>query len=297
MKTLSNILILSCLLIFAIGCKESGPKKVSGFEYTRTSDNGGRVAQPGEYAYFTMTIKDQNDSILQELKEGPQMPVLQVPVEKQEGVKANPVTDLLAILGEGDEATIIMPTDSLGQLPPNLASMDHLTYNIKVQKVMTEVEFKADAERKREEQLAEVEALKERIPEVEAMLNDDLATFKAGKSDKIKETPDGLKYIIHEEGTGRNAAAKDYVKVHYYGVLTDGTMFDNSFRAGKPFAFTLGRGEVIKGWDNGIPLLKTGGSASVYIPYTLAYGEAGSPPVIPAKADLVFYTELVEIVE
>ena len=75
----------------------------------------------------------------------------------------------------------------------------------------------------------------------------------------------------------------------------DGKMFDTSFRMGRPYTFTVGRGEVIRGWDLGIPLLKKGGTAALFIPYTLAYGEAGKPPSIPEKSDLMFYVELTDV--
>lgn len=287
---LSAIVVIACTIY---ACKEA-PKQVSGYEYTINSKNGGQIAQPGEYAYFTLTIKDQNDSILNEMKEGPNMPVLQVPLEKDPTQKANPVLDLLGMIGEGDNATIIMPVDSLGNVPAPIQDMDYVTYTIEVKDVMTEVEFKADQDKKREAQMAAMEEQKARIPDVEALVMEALEKFKSG-ADEVRETTEGLRYIIHKEGEGENAKAKDYVSVNYYGVLQDGTMFDNSFRTGFPFQFTLGRGEVIKGWDLGIPLLKPGGSATLYIPYDLAYGKAGSPPVIPAEADLIFFTELVEI--
>ena len=102
-----------------------------------------------------------------------------------------------------------------------------------------------------------------------------------------------MKYVIHEEGTGAKAEAGKTVSVNYFGALiSDGTRFDDSFSRGDEFSFPLGAGQVIPGWDEGIALLKEGSKASFFIPYTLAYGEAGSPPVIPAKADLMFYVEL-----
>jgi FKBP-type peptidyl-prolyl cis-trans isomerase len=69
-------------------------------------------------------------------------------------------------------------------------------------------------------------------------------------------------------------------------------MFDNSFQRGQTFPFTLGQNQVIKGWDEGIALLNKGAKAFLFIPGALGYGEAGSPPVIPANAELVFYVEL-----
>lgn len=106
-------------------------------------------------------------------------------------------------------------------------------------------------------------------------------------------TESGLKYIVLNEGTGEHPQKGDMVKVHYSGFLEDGKMFDSSVERGTPFAFPLGKGYVIKGWDEGIALLKKGGKAKLIIPYQLGYGENGNPPVIPPSATLIFDVELV----
>ena len=82
------------------------------------------------------------------------------------------------------------------------------------------------------------------------------------------------------------------VEVNYFGVLADGTPFDNSFKRGQTFTFPLGAGRVIPGWDEGIAMLNVGSKATLFVPYELGYGEAGSPPNIPPKAELIFYVEL-----
>ena len=110
-----------------------------------------------------------------------------------------------------------------------------------------------------------------------------------------KSTGSGLHYLTELEGTGAPAEKHRNVSVHYTGKLTDGTVFDSSYKRNQPFAFQLGMGRVIKGWDEGIALMKAGGKAKLIIPYFLAYGEQGHPPVIPAKATLIFDVELVNV--
>ena len=83
--------------------------------------------------------------------------------------------------------------------------------------------------------------------------------------------------------------------VHYYGVTTDGNMFDNSFKAGRPYPVPVGQGRVIRGWDEGLPLLKGGSKAVLFIPGELGYGAAGSPPNIGPNAELIFYVEIAEV--
>jgi peptidylprolyl isomerase len=110
-----------------------------------------------------------------------------------------------------------------------------------------------------------------------------------------KKTASGLYYIMEKEGTGAQAVAGKTVSVHYTGTLLDGTKFDSSLDRGQPISFPLGQGQVIKGWDEGIALLKVGGKAKLIIPADLAYGERGAGGVIPPNAPLIFTVELVEV--
>lgn len=97
-------------------------------------------------------------------------------------------------------------------------------------------------------------------------------------------------------GTGAEAKAGDTVEVNYVGVLyKGGKEFDASWKRKEPFSFTLGKGQVIKGWDQGIVGMKVGGRRELIIPSELAYGKAGSPPTIPANAPLVFVVDLLGV--
>lgn len=98
-----------------------------------------------------------------------------------------------------------------------------------------------------------------------------------------------------EVGTGAEAKTGDSVKVHYTGTLTDGTKFDSSLDRGTPFEFTLGAGDVIKGWDQGVVGMKVGGKRQLTIPPDLAYGERGAGGIIPPNATLIFEIELLEV--
>ena len=109
------------------------------------------------------------------------------------------------------------------------------------------------------------------------------------------KTESGLEYILVEEGNGIKAAAGNTVDVHYTGYLEDGTMFDSSVKRGQPFSFVLGMGRVIKGWDEGVALMKIGDKVRLIIPADLGYGERGAGGVIPPNATLVFDVELLEV--
>jgi FKBP-type peptidyl-prolyl cis-trans isomerase len=109
------------------------------------------------------------------------------------------------------------------------------------------------------------------------------------------ETSSGLRYQIIQKGDGKKAEKGSKVSVHYKGQLLDGTVFDSSYKRKEPIDFTLGIGQVISGWDEGIQLLQVGDKARFVIPSDLAYGERGAGGVIPPDATLIFDVELVKV--
>ena len=113
------------------------------------------------------------------------------------------------------------------------------------------------------------------------------------KNEGVVTTASGLQYMVLKEGTGKSPKATDSVMCHYEGFLTDGTVFDSSVQRGTPATFPLGG--VIKGWTEGLQLMKEGGKTRFFIPYNLAYGEAGASGSIPPYATLIFDVELIEV--
>ncbi|MDO8435883.1 MAG: FKBP-type peptidyl-prolyl cis-trans isomerase [bacterium] len=112
----------------------------------------------------------------------------------------------------------------------------------------------------------------------------------------LKEQNGGLKIEVIQEGQGKTAENENIVSVHYTGTLLDGTKFDSSRDRGVPFSFTLGAGQVIKGWDIGVLGMKVGEKRKLTIPPELGYGEKGTPGgPIPPNAFLIFEVELLSI--
>ena len=110
-----------------------------------------------------------------------------------------------------------------------------------------------------------------------------------------QKTASGVEYWDLVEGSGETAVAGKQIKVHYTGWLTDGKKFDSSVDTGHPFRFILGRGRVIKGWDEGLAGMKVGGKRQLRIPPELAYGARGFGSTIPPNSTLIFEVELLEV--
>ncbi len=140
-----------------------------------------------------------------------------------------------------------------------------------------------------------LEEMRARQEQALQAVKNEFAAFVQANYPEAKSTDSGLYYIMEDEGFGPKPSKFQNVSVHYTGMLTDGSVFDTSHKRGQPIAFPIGAGRVIKGWDEGIALFGIGGKAKLIIPYFLAYGDAGRPPVIPAKATLIFDVELVGI--
>ncbi|RLD44073.1 MAG: FKBP-type peptidyl-prolyl cis-trans isomerase [Bacteroidetes bacterium] len=187
-------------------------------------------------------------------------------------------------LRTGDKATMIIPFSLAfgaqgmrGYVPPFAT----IVYDIEIVKVISADKMKA----KRES-----EAVKQAAKEI-----DDLKKYINSNGITTRPTKSGLYYIEEVAGDGAQATAGKKVKVHYTGTLLNGTKFDSSVDRGQPFEFTLGQGQVIPGWDEGIALMKVGGKAKLIIPSRLGYGERGAGQQIPPNSTLIFEVELLEV--
>ena len=112
---------------------------------------------------------------------------------------------------------------------------------------------------------------------------------------KVHKLASGLQYDDLVVGSGKMAEAGMNVSIHYTGYLLDGTKFDSSLDRGEPLKFQLASGQMIQGFDEGVRGMRIGGKRKLQIPWAMAYGESGRPPLIPPKADLVFDIELLDV--
>ena len=134
-------------------------------------------------------------------------------------------------------------------------------------------------------------AREEKIAEAKKIADAELDKIAAG----FEKTDSGLRYQILQNGSGKKAEKGNNISVHYKGQLVDGTVFDSSYQRKQPIDFQLGIGQVIKGWDEGLQLLKVGDKARFVIPSNLAYGSQGAGGVIPPNATLIFDLELMDV--
>jgi len=119
--------------------------------------------------------------------------------------------------------------------------------------------------------------------------------FAAHETKKTVTTASGLKYVDAIVGKGASPTVGKQVKVHYTGTLENGKKFDSSVDRNEPFSFTIGVGQVIAGWDEGVMTMKVGGKRKLIIPSKLGYGARGAGRVIPPNATLLFDVELLDV--
>ncbi len=293
-------LLAGLCLLAACNSEPQEQKTKSGFKYKLLKDESGATVQPGEGgSYFVSVYK--NDSLLQSSRDvspEPQVFLLPNAAALEAATEPDLLSEVMQLLSVGDSASILLPMDTIKQRPPGFDSTDILRYDFVLTRIMDSTTFQQEEKVKSDKLAAELAAYQSRQEPVADSVATLLAEYKkGGDAAGYTTTDNGLKYKVLEEGTGARPEPGQPVTVSYYGVLvSDGEMFDNSFRAGKAFDFPLGQGYVIPGWDEGIALLEEGSRAVLAIPSELAYGDnpqPGSP--IPAGAELMFYVQLQEV--
>lgn len=255
----------------------------NGFRIVNHTNFPGDKAAAGDMVRLHMAVFLGDTTLMSSFGAGDPPPVPIPPAEEVQ--QASPILDALALMAPGDSATAYQKVDSLLRpfLPPTRQNVAEIRYELKLIGVVTKAQ--------QEEQQAKLKVV---LDTVAARTQALIVNFNANKiGTKLIALPSGLQMVIHEVGKGAEVTKGENLRVHYYGALTDGKMFDNSFERGEPIEFAQGMGQMIPGFDEGAGMLKHGGKATLFIPYQLGYGEEGTPDgTIPAKATLVFYIEV-----
>jgi FKBP-type peptidyl-prolyl cis-trans isomerase len=253
----------------------------NGVKYKMHKDVKGRTATEGDIVEFNLINKNANDSILFNTYETGSCLPLQILQPEYKG----DLMSGLSMLSAGDSATFWLAVDSLRDFQPIPGVLDkgtYMRYTVKMLGVYTNEEYKEKLAHAGNEQLK---------TDTLAILN----YLKANNIKNYKRTASGIYYVIDAQGPDASAkpAVGKKVTVHYIGTLLNGQKFDSSRDRDQPFEFTLGVGQVIRGWDEGIALLSKGSRGKLYIPSPLGYGPQGAGAAIPANSVLVFDVELI----
>lgn len=263
---------------------------VTGAEFEYLKKGTGQKGKTGEYIQFGLIVFGSDGQILADRRQAPQLGLDQI---KEIDSTIIPILELVYSLQVGDSVRIVIPFEE-GNKPQGLEHLSSLIYVLKCEKIIDEKTMEKIQAEEAEQQLKKMEEGKIIEAKVAVTVADLINKYKAGElKNSLLKTKTGLEYYIIEKSKGSTIQANELVSVDYYGAfIADLKMFDNSFGRGEKLQFKAGAGQMIKGWDEAMLLLGHGDKAILFIPYDLAYGEAGRPPVIPEKSNLAFYIEI-----
>lgn len=262
----------------------------SGLEYKIVkAGKGKRKGQEGDHAEMFIRVSLEDSLIFDSRKMfNPDKPV---PVTIQKPKVQGDLMEGFMLLVAGDSAQFRLPVDTMMKAgaPPLPGAKPGTGQKMKYEVQVVSVRSAEEEKKASEEAAAKQTAIDEKL----------LAAYFKKNNIKAEKTASGLYYSVKEKGTGPNAKAGDEIMVNYTGKLLEGKTFDSNedsaFHHPEPFKLILGRGQVIKGWDEGLQLFNKGTKATLYIPSVLAYGSQDRSPQIPANSILVFDVNLVDI--
>lgn len=296
-----NILLLTAaFIILSIqseaqkSAKIAWKKAPSGLEYAILKhDASAKKASKDDFLFMNLSYAVKRsgvDSIIFNSKHA--APQGKMVLQIQESVYKGDIMEGISMLSEKDSAVFALRADSfflktvrVEQIPPFIVPSEKIYFNIGVTEIVSLQEMQAREQAALQQQEATMKTQKEKeLKEISDYLKN------AGYS--AEPSAEGLFVVSIQAGEGVPPTAGKNVNVHYTGKLLNGTVFDSSVERGQPFQFSLGKGQVIKGWDYGIAMLKPGEKAILGIPSWLAYGARGTGP-IPANSPLIFEVQLI----
>ncbi|PRY10637.1 FKBP-type peptidyl-prolyl cis-trans isomerase [Pontibacter ummariensis] len=282
-------------LVYKVYELEDGEYKNKG-EVAPEDTTGAKI---GEIVTLQMLYKNSEDSVLFDSRTQNQ-PIM-IPV--MEPTFKGSLEQALMMLSPGDSGVFKVNADSLfaktfGQpLPPFIKPGSQLTFFLKAEKVQSREQAMADQQKMFEEQMKEAQARAEKQIKID---DEKIQQYiKENNLQNVQKTEGGVYYAVTKPGSGPEADAGDQVSVHYTLTHLDGKELESSrnnpMTKNEPFQFTLGQGQVIRGWDEAIAELKEGSQATLLVPSPLAYGDQDRGPDMPANSILRFDVELVNV--
>jgi len=292
-NTKSNLIYFSIAIfsIFLFGaCKQDGRSSnaksidIGEFKAEMIHDEAGPTPAENQFVHFHLDMYDGDNKYIQSSHTEDFMPVVRLIPRADIDKAKNPMMELLYELSVGDTASIYIPLDSIPNPTEEMKLTDAIIYKVTPKLIQNEDEYKIYVQQKVDDAIANAE--------------EKVFAYLDGKVEgDFREYGTGLKVTVLEEGDGEIPTRGQTVVANYSGYTRDRNNFDNSFKTGRPFTFPLGMMRVIQGWDTGFGKLKVGSKAILDIPPQLGYGEAGSPPNIKGNSDLIFYVELLNVLD
>jgi FKBP-type peptidyl-prolyl cis-trans isomerase FkpA len=289
MRTILLLLVASLLVV---ACSET-EKTPSGQEFVYIRKGKGEPGRKGEYILMNMSYQDAKDSVWFTSARADGNPVLlpildSVPKSLKDGVR-----EIFQILRVDDSITFKVRAKELftrtwqSGVPDGVDTASYFTFHVGVKEIMN-----TDRLNEFQREYYEKENARAMAAEKDQLAKDTVAIDQYLAEQKIAatKTPEGVRYVITKLGKGEKPNLSQQIRFSYKGTLLDGSVFDESKQ---PIVYPLSN--LIRGWQIAFPNFPVGTKATLYIPSTLGYGPQGSPPTIPANANLIFEVELVGI--
>jgi FKBP-type peptidyl-prolyl cis-trans isomerase len=256
-----------------------------GYRYTHHLQKGGAKPKRGEAILANVDVYVGNFLLSTSKKNPGGVYRYDIPAESEKVNHYPPLMDAALLMGKGDSLTIFQNVDeNMRQyLPPAEKESKEIRFEIVLLEIVS-LEQKAAAAR----------ALEASVKQIADKVQAKAKAYAAGAfKTELTTLPSGLKMLVENIGTGATIQEGEAIQVHYYGCLTDGAPFDNSYSRRQPLQFPAGTGAMISGFDEGVMHLNHGARAYLFIPPALGYGDQeAANGTIPANSELVFFIEI-----
>lgn len=290
-----------CLLVITLlaqSCHQYDGQTEHGYDYWQHLKTGGDKPSFGDEVFVFFQIRTQ-DTLIYSSPNGIKgmRAVLQDP-SLNPIKKPDPVADMLPLMSIGDSVTVVMKVTDEMRVAPGLASADLLYYDVVLRRIIPEGsdgEGSYELQSEGEAPLAKADLRKQlaAIPGVSEVL-DKLDRYKNEYKTVGVSTESGLYYSILSKGAVKPVQKGENVWVKYIGGLEDSTVFGENLTQDTPFSFTVGKGRVIKAWEECLEIIGPGGQVLLAVPPSLGYGNLGKAPFVGPEDTLFYYFELLE---
>lgn len=274
--------LLPAFLPASLQSQSAGIITTHGYRFVNHTNKRGKQPQIGESVSARVDVWAGKTLLSSSRKSGSGLYIYDLP-DTSTVNHVPPVVEAALLMGLGDSVSIYQKIDDYMKqfIPEESRNEKEIAFQIVL------VGIQSVEEKQRAAQVA-----REQTQLMRKKVENTVQDYTMGRLDsRITKTPSGLKILVESPGQGPKVVKEEAVQVHYFGFLTDGTSFDNSFERHEPITFPVGVGQMIPGFDEGVLQFRHGSKAYLFIPPALGYGD-NTPDTIPANAELIFYIEI-----